>query len=198
MLLDPNTAYVVLVIAFILTTLSLAAPGTGVLEISSIVLMGFSGFMLFQLSFNLWALIILIAGLPFFFLALRPGPSWRQWLMLILSLLFYWAGSFFLFVDPNGSLAINPYLALFVSIFSGGFMWFIFNKSLEAHRIPVKQALGDLEGQEGLALTEISLEGSVLINSENWSATSQKHISKHSRVRVVGRKGLILEVEEIK
>jgi membrane-bound ClpP family serine protease len=198
MFLDPNSAYVILVVAFILATLSLAAPGTGILEIGSVALMAFSGYALFQLTFNVWALVILLIGLPFFFLALRPGPSWRQWLFLILSLICYWAGSFFLFISPSGSQAINPYLALFVSIFAGGFMWFIFHKSIEASRIPVKQTLSASKGQEGLALTDIGMEGSVLINSENWSATSQKKISKHSKVRVVGRKGLILEVEEIK
>ena len=198
MVLDPNIAYVVLVLAFILGTLALAAPGTGFLELGAIALMAFAGYALFQLNFNLWALVVLIIGLPIFFFAVRPGSRLRQWIMLALALLFFWVGSVFLLVNQSGGLAINMFLGFFVSLASGGFMWFVFRKAIDAYQMPVKQSFSGLEGTEGIALTEIGREGTVLVRSENWSAFSKTSIAKHSRIKVIARQGLILEVEEIK
>jgi membrane-bound ClpP family serine protease len=198
MVFDPNLAYVVLVLAFILGVLALAAPGTGVLELGAVGLMALAGYTLFQLPINAWSLAVLVVGLPLFFLALRPGPRWRQWVLLILALLFFWVGSVFMFRNPAGSsLAINPWLAGLISLVAGGFMWLAFTKSIQANRLPVKQAFSGLIGSEGEAVTEISREGTVRVGSETWSATSRILIPRHSRVRVLARKGLILEVEQM-
>jgi membrane-bound serine protease (ClpP class) len=199
MVFDPNLAYVVLVLAFIFGVLALAAPGTGVLELGAVALMALAGYTLFQLPINSWALILLVAGLPLFFFAVRPTLRWVQWILLVLAILVFAVGSVFMFRSPAGSgLAINPWLAALISLASGVFMWFVFQKSLQANMIPVKQAFSGLEGMEGVAVTEISREGTVLVGSENWSAHSETQIPRHSRVRVISRKGLILEVEEIK
>jgi membrane-bound ClpP family serine protease len=198
MVLDPNLAYVILVLSFILGILALVAPGTGVLELGAAGLMALAGYTLFQLPVNAWALGILVVGLPLFFFAVRPGPRWMQWVLLVLAILVMWVGSVFMFRSPAGSnLAINPWLAGLTSLASGVFMWFVFYKSIQANRLPVKQAFQGLEGAEGVAVTEISREGTVRVNSENWSATSTVPIPRHSHIRVLSRKGLILEVEKI-
>jgi len=198
MVFDPNLAYVVLVLAFILGVLSLAAPGTGVLELGAVGLMALAGYTLFQLPVNAWALVFLLVGLPLFFFAVRPGGRLRQWILLVLAMLFFWVGSVFMFRSPAGStLAINPWLAGLISLAGGSFMWFVFKKSLQANQLPVKQAFSGVEGAEGEAITEIGREGSVRVGAETWSAHSGVPIPRHSRVRVVSRKGLILEVEQI-
>jgi membrane-bound serine protease (ClpP class) len=199
MVLDPNLAYVVLVLAFIFGVLALAAPGTGVLELGAVGLMAMAGITLFQLPINSWALGVLVVGLPLFFFAVRPGPRWLQWILLVLAMLVFAVGSVFIFRNAAGSgLAINPWLAGIISLATGSFMWFVARKSIQASMMPVKQAFSGLEGKEGMAVTEISREGTVLVGSENWSARSEKPIARHSRVRVISRTGLILEVEEVK
>jgi len=195
---DPNLAYVVLVLAFVLGILALVAPGTGVIELGAVGLMVMAGYTLFQLPINAWALIVLVVGLPLFFFAVRPGPRVVQWALLALALAALWVGSVFIFRTPAGSgLAINPWLAGFTSLAAGGFMWLVFNKSIQASRIPVKQAFSGIEGAEGEAITDISREGSVRLGAETWSAHSSSLIPRYSRVRVLSRKGLILEVEQI-
>ena len=198
MAFDPNLAYVVLVLAFILGVLALAAPGTGVLELGAVGLMAMAGYTLFQLPINSWALGVLVIGLPLFFFAVRPGPRWVQWILLVLAILVFAVGSVFMFRSPaGGGLAISPWLAGLVSLAASGFMWFVFRKSIQAQQMPVKQAFAGLEGKEGVAVTEIGREGTVLVGAENWSAHSEKPIARHKRVRVISRKGLMLEVEEI-
>ena len=198
MVFDPNLAYVVLVLAFIIGVLALAAPGTGVLELGTVAMMALAGYTLFQLPINAWALAVLVVGLPFFFFAVRPAPRWRQWVLLILALAAFWVGSVFMFRNSaGGGLAINPWLAAITSLTAGGFMWFVFYKIIQANQMPVKQAFSGLEGSEGEAITEISREGSVRVGAEVWSARSRNPIARHSRVRVLSRKGLILEVEQI-
>lgn len=196
---DPNIAYVILVLAFILEVLALMAPGTGFLEVGALAMMAVAGYALLQLPINAWALVILIIGLFFFFVALRWKERWRQWLSLGLAVLAFWIGTVFMFRQPMGSeLAINPWLAGFVSLVGGFFMWFVFNKGIEASLIPTTHNISSVIGMEGTALTAIGREGSVQINGEAWSGRSRNLIPIHKRVRVLARNGLILEVEEIK
>jgi membrane-bound serine protease (ClpP class) len=198
MIFDPNIAYVILVLAFVLEVLALAAPGTGFLEVFAAGMMLVAGYALFQLPFNAWALIVLLAGLLFFFMALRRETRWQQWLFLALSLLSLWAGSAFMLSAPHGGLAINPILAGIVSLLSGVFMWFVFVKGIEAVHLPVMHNVSAIIGMEGFAVTEIGREGSVQVGGETWSACSPVPVKKHSRVRVLARHGLILDIEEIK
>jgi len=50
----------------------------------------------------------------------------------------------------------------------------------------------------GIAHTNIFQEGSVYINGEEWSAWSRNPIPVETRVRIIGRQGLVLEVEAVK
>ncbi|MCE1252279.1 MAG: hypothetical protein LWX83_01885 [Anaerolineae bacterium] len=198
MIFDPNVAYVILVVAFILEILALSAPGTGFLEFFAAGAMIAAGYVLFQLPINAWALIILVAGLTFFFIGLRQNQRRQQWLFLALSLFSFWGGSVLMFRSPSGGLAINLGLAGAVSVLAGGFMWFIFTKGIEAIHMPVLHTTPNVVGLEGMSLTRISQEGTVQAGGETWSARSSTPISAHSRVRVVARHGLTLDVEEIK
>jgi membrane-bound ClpP family serine protease len=49
----------------------------------------------------------------------------------------------------------------------------------------------------GEARSEILTEGTVYVHGEEWSAFSRVVIPAKARVRVLGRSGLILEVEQV-
>lgn len=56
-------------------------------------------------------------------------------------------------------------------------------------------AVGRLEGQEGVALSDLSPEGIVRVRGEQWSAESMNgSVPAGSRVQVLGTKGVRLEV----
>ena len=54
-LLEPNVAYIVLVLALVLTILALFAPGTGFLEAAALAALIASGFSIANIPVNSWA-----------------------------------------------------------------------------------------------------------------------------------------------
>lgn len=193
-LLDPNIAYLILVGAALLTMMAVINPGTGLLEIIALFLWLISGYIIFNLPVNFWALALMFVGVVFFLLSLR---KFQNLVFLGLSIAAVIAGSIFLFDQPGWQPAVNPILAVVVSVFVAGFVWIVAQKSLEADRMRPVHDLEALIGAVGEAETAISDEGSVQVAGELWSARSDQPISEGAQVRVVGREGFFLKVEQV-
>lgn len=195
LLLDPNVAYLMLVIGFWLAILSLFTPGTGILEIGALFMLVLAGYSMYNLAINVWALVILILGIvPVVLLALRRA---RHWAFLIVSILALIVGSMFLFRPQEGLIAIHPAVASVVSVASAGLLWLIGRRALEAIQKVPSHDLEALIGMEGEARSDIYLEGTIYVRGEEWTAQSDEVIPAGSRVRVIGRSGLSLRVEEV-
>jgi len=194
-LLNPNVAYVLLVTGFSLTVMAIFAPGTGLLEIAALFALLLAGYGVYNLPFNLWALIVLVLGVIPFILALR---KFGNLIFLLISILAMVIGSSFLF--RGGSWwqpAVNPILAIMVSLIVAGYFWIAFKKIMEAEQTRPTHDLATLIGEIGEAKSDIFGEGSVQVAGELWSAYSHEMIPAGSWVRVTGREGFILEVEKI-
>jgi membrane-bound serine protease (ClpP class) len=193
-LLNPNVAYLILVAAALVTILAVLNPGTGVLEIVDIFLLILSGYTIFNMPINYWALGLLVLGVIPFLLALRRSGNV---IFLVLSIAALVVGSIFLFSTQGWQPAVNPFLAAIVSISVAGFVWLVAQKALEADRLRPSHDLQALIGAIGEAKTEIDDEGSVQVSGELWSARSEEVIPLGSKVRVVSRDGFVLKVESI-
>ncbi len=193
-LIDPNAAYVILVAGFLLATLALFAPGTGILELSAVAALIFSGYLISNLPINWWALALLILGVFPLLLALRRS---RNLIYLAASLAALIIGSAYLFSSGEWwRPGVNPLLAVVVSGLTTALLWIAGTKTLEASaRKP--SLLKDLIGAIGEAKTPIHSEGSVYVAGENWSAHSAHPIPAEARVRVIRKEGLMLEVEQV-
>ena len=196
-LLDPNIAYLLLVAGVFMGLMALVSPGTGALEIGSLFCLALAGYAIYSLSFSTWALIVLILSIVPFIIAIRRKNKWRDWL-LGLTVLMVIIGSVYLFRTEENKAAVNPVLATVTSVLTGGFLWLVLNKSLQAFQVRPSHDLGSLIGQIGEAKTKIHAEGSVQVDGELWSARSEKTITAGSAVRVVDRDGFILVVEKEK
>jgi membrane-bound serine protease (ClpP class) len=192
--LDPNVAYLVLVVGFVLGVLALFTPGTGLLEIGTLFAIFIAGYSIYNLPINLWALIILLVGVVPFLLAMRKSKKWYWLIPAILSII---VGSVFLFRLESGAPAINPILASVVSILATVFLWFIGRKTIEALKVRPTQDLTRLIGMIGEARTDITMDGTVYVGGEDWSARSEKKIRGGAQVKVIKREGLVLVVESI-
>lgn len=190
-LLDPNVAYLILVIGVILGMLALFTPGTGILEIGALFAIFLAGYAMYNLPIRLWALVLLAVGTVPFFFALR---KFKQWYWLVPAIVSAVVGSVFLFKSDTSLTAINPVFATFVSIVSIVLMWFIGIKSLEALRLRPSQDLSRLIEEIGEARTDIHNEGTVYVGGEDWTARSEKKIPAGSQVKVIDREGLVLLV----
>jgi len=193
-LLDPNVAYVVLVLGFFLAILALFAPGTGLLEAGGLIALLLSGYAIYNLPINAWALVLLVVGVfPFLWGLRRSGrPGY-----LLVSIAAMAIGSAGLFRGENGVTAVNPALAAVISIIIPVFLWFVAWKGIQAMRMRPTHDLASLIGKVGEARTEIKNEGSVYVGGETWSAHSPIPIPSGTAVRVVKREGLVLQVEAV-
>ena len=92
--------------------------------------------------------------------------------------------------------AVNPVLALVVSLLVGGFFWIAARKTFEADAAPPSHDLSGLIGALGEAKSAIHQEGSAQVLGELWAVRSDHPITEGSVIRVTGRDGFILDVEE--
>lgn len=192
-LLDPNIAYLFLLAGLLLALLSIIAPGTGILEVGALFCLALAGYAVYNLSFNLWALIILILSIVPFIYAIQK-PKREKYLGLSISGLVL--GSVFLFATDGWLPAVNPLLALVTSVLYAGFLWIVIQKTLQASHALPSHDMSNLIGQVGEAKTRIYNEGSVQIDGELWSARGEKTIPNGSLVKVIDREGFILVVEK--
>jgi membrane-bound serine protease (ClpP class) len=192
-LINPNVAYLILVVGVVLTMMALFAPGTGILEVSALFTLLLAGWEMTQLPINLWALIVLVLGVVPFVVAVRRS---HNLVFLAVALIAFVIGSAYLFQGASAlQPGVNPVLAIVVSALASGFIWLATTKVMESEQLKPQHDLTDIIGEEGEARTDILDEGSVQIGSELWSARSNSKIYAGSKIKVVKRDGFILEVE---
>ncbi len=192
-LLDPNSAYLVLLAGLLLTMMAIVSPGTGILEIGALFSLALAGYAVYNLTFNGWALAVLaLSIIPFLYAIQKP----KRELFLALAILLLIIGSVFLFVSENGQPAVNPILAVISSALVAGFLWLAIRKTMQAMHIKPVHDLEALVGKLGEARTKVHDDGSVQIGGELWSARSAESIPAGAHVRVVSREGFILVVEK--
>ena len=195
-LLDPNVAYLLIVIGFILTIFAILTPGTGMFEVSALIVLGLAAWRVIELDINVWALIVLVLGLIPFVFAVRNK---RRQLNLGLTLAAFVIGSAFLFRSEDWwRPAVHPILAVVTSLAAGGLIWLMMSKVLEAESRDPSHDLTGLVGSVGEARTAIHTEGSVYLNGEMWTAESDDEIPAGVRVKVLSREGFVLKVVEDK
>jgi membrane-bound serine protease (ClpP class) len=190
---NPNIAYLLLVITTFLVLAAIAVPGTGIPEIAALFGLVLSGYAVYHLSFNWWALALLLLSLVPFFFAVR-GPRREIWLAL--SILGLTVGSVFFFPAQQGLISVNPVLAVVTSAIYAAFLWLSVRKILQIAQTKPVQDISALIGQRGETKTPVQAEGSVQVVGELWSARSEKPIPAGTVVHVVGREGFVLIVEQ--
>lgn len=194
-LINPNVAYLLLVSGTLLVIMALFSPGTGLLELGALFLLVLAGWQVNNLPINPWALVILAVGVIPFIIAVRKS---KRLIFLIIAIASVVIGSSFLFRGETWwKPAVNPFLAVVVSILSGFYLWISTTKVIEADKRKPIHDTNKLVGQIGEAKTDIENEGSVQVDGELWSARSEALIPNGARIRVLSREGFILIVEQV-
>lgn len=192
-LLDPNVAYLILLIGILLGLMALVTPGTGFFEIGAFFCLVLAGYAISQLSFNWWAIIILVLSIvPFVYSIQKP----ERGVYLGASILLLVAGSVFLFARDGWRPAVNPIFALVSSGSFAAFLWLAVRKSIQASSTRPSHDADAVVGMIGEARSKIHAEGSVQVAGELWSARSDKPIPAGSAVKVLRREGFVLIVEK--
>jgi len=192
-LLEPNIAYLILLSGVLLGLMALVTPGTGLFEVGAFFCLALAGYAVYNLSFNWWALVILVLSIaPFIYAIQKP----KRELYLGISIFLLVVGSVFMFAKDGWEPAVNPFVALITSGLLSAFLWIVVRKTVQAAEAPPIHNLETLVGAIGEAKSKIHEEGSVYIAGEMWSARSDAPIPAGSTIRVVRREGFILVVEK--
>ena len=198
-LFEPNIAYILLAGGLVFTILAILNPGTGLLEIGALFTLLLAGVRVYGLAsedmINWWSLLIILVGVIFFVIAIRFP---KQPVYLVLSITLLVLGSVFMFRSEIWYVpSVNPYLAIVMSLLSGGFFWLTARKVLETRDVMPTHDLNALIGEIGEAKSYIHRDGSVQVAGELWTARSDQPIQKGEDVRVIGRDGFVLFVEAV-
>lgn len=192
-LLEPNIAYLILLGGVLLGLMAIVTPGTGLFEVGAFFCLALAGYAVYNLSFNWWALILLVLSIvPFIYAIQKP----RREVYLGLSILLLVVGSVFLFAVDGWKPAVNPFIALVSSGLLSAFLWFAVQKTVQAAGTRPTHDLEAVVGAMGEAKSKVHEEGSVYVAGEMWSAKSDSPIPAGSSVRVVRREGFTLVVEK--
>jgi len=191
-LLEPNVAYLILLAGVLLGFLAIVSPGTGLFEVGAFFCLALAGYAVYNLSFNWWALTLLVLSLvPFIYAIQKP----KRELYLGLAILLLVLGSVFMFPRAEGKAIVNPFVAVIASGLVSVFLWIAVRKSIDASSVRPTHDLGGLVGKIGEARTKVHDDGSVQVGGELWSARSETPIKSGSSIRVVRREGFVLIVE---
>jgi membrane-bound serine protease (ClpP class) len=198
-LVDPNVAYLLLVLGLYGVITELAAPGVTVPGVAGGIALLLALYAFANLPVN-WLGVVLIVAAAGLLLAEMQMPS--HGLLTAGGLIAFVAGSVLLFRPPDGApspygapAALNPWLVVLLGLGTGlGFGWLV-RQGLASFRQPHANA-PPAAGEVGVAGPVVDATGTVHLGGQTWSAEwPAGTVSPGQRVRVVGRNGLRLLVE---
>jgi membrane-bound serine protease (ClpP class) len=193
--LNPNTAYLVLMLGIVFAFLALITPGTGLLEVLAVLILIGAGYITSQIGLTLWALILLLVSVvPFFYGIRKP----KRGIFLAVSLVGIVIGSAYLFPSNGWLPVVNPFLVIVTSTLISLFLWFTARKVLQTMQTEPLHDLEKVVGMTGIAKTSVHDSGSVQVGGELWSARSTKVVPSGRHIKVVRREGFTVIVEEEK
>ena len=200
-IVDPNIAYLLLTIGIWALVAEFYHPGAilpGVTGVICLILafvafgslpVNWGGFALIILAVVLFVLDIWVAGF-----ALSVG-----------GVIAFILGSLMLFspftpIPPTmPRLRVNPWLIATMTALLAAFFLFALSQGIRAQRAKVTVGMQAMVGQVGVATSDLSPSGTVLVRSELWSATAtNRPIKKGEPIVVVDVGGVKLKVKASK
>ncbi|OJX41185.1 MAG: hypothetical protein BGO78_00075 [Chloroflexi bacterium 44-23] len=192
-IIDPNLAYVFLIIGFVVSVLAILTPGTGIIEIAGIFALVVAGFGIISTPNNLWALILIVPFLPLILLY----RSQKKKYYLILAILFLNVGAYTIFRKEEGGFSVSILVGLITFLINAPIIWIIVKRITEALDRPLDFDPIKIVGMVGEARTNIAPEGTAYVDGEEWSVRSVEKIAMGTKVKVIGKDGLTLIVEPL-
>jgi membrane-bound serine protease (ClpP class) len=189
----PNLLYLFLLAGIWTGSLAIITPGTGVYELLALMTLGGVGFGLLYVPYNPLALVPLILGVLLFIYGLWK-PHYERYsnagAAILISL-----GSVFLFELEEGGAAVNPLLAIVMTVFTIVIYWYAIRNITASQRLRSIHDPTLVLNARGEVRTRIDPIGTVYVGGELWSAWADDKISEGETIRVVGKEGLVLQVE---
>ncbi|MFN3687077.1 NfeD family protein [Salinarimonas sp.] len=191
MLANPNVAYILMLIGIYGIILEFANPGTifsGVIGVISLVL---GLYALNLLPYDATGLVLIGLGLVLM-VAEALTPSFG--ILGIGGAVAFAFGSLMLFPDDVPGIEMSPIVAIAASAATALIVVVVVGAALRAFRRP--PAAGDraLARESGRVVAWAGGTGEVEVHGERWHARAARPLEPGTRVRVIAREGLVLDV----
>jgi len=198
---DPNIAYLLLSIGALCLMAELADPGLSVPGIAGVVCFVLAFMALGNLPVN-WAGVALLAlAVVFFAVGLFTET---EAIVTVAGLAPFILGSLLLFspftpASPAApDLRVSPCLIGIMSVGILAFSILVLRAIITANRLPPQSGAERLVGRRGIACTDLTPEGQVRVELEDWSAVAvEEGIRTGEPVQVVGVVGVRLHVARV-
>ena len=200
LLINPNTAYLLLVTAVMLLLWISYHPDSIWLKITMGLCFLVGVYEFIVLKGNPWAFLVLVSSPLPFLLALRQSRPYS--LLLLVTIVMLTGGAAFLFMDQDNNRLINSLLMGLVSSFAAFSILIGMGRLGKAQSTIVSDDPDSLVGLIGEVRTDIEPyspgTGSVFVEGELWRAQSKEFIPAGRTVRILRQDAYILTVKETK
>ena len=140
------------------------------------------------------AVLLLVAALALLVLEAKIGGHGALATAGIVSLAF---GTLTLVAAPVPEMAVNPWVAIALSLAFGGITVFLVRIAVRARRSKARLGPDALIGLRASAMEPLAPEGHVLVNGEIWRAVSSQPVPKDAPLRVVAHEEYLLRVDPL-
>lgn len=193
-LVNPNTAYLLLIIGIYGILTELAHPGLVLPGLIGVVALLLAGYAMTFLPVNYVGLALLIFGIV---CMLSEVHLTSYGVLGITGFVGFIVGSCMLYQSDDPNLQLSKLVILAMSLLTIAFFVLIFMVVMRAHKRPVVTGQEALLHSKGIVFNAKGDTILVLITGEIWQARSKTVLSKGQHVKVVKANGLFLDVEPI-
>lgn len=189
---NPNIAYLLFLIGLAGLYFEFAHPGVilpGVIGGISLILAFFA---MQTLPVNYAGMALILFSIILFIAEIKVISHGILTIGGIISLVI---GSLMLFQTPDPALRVSWGVLIPAVLVTSLFFVAVIAIAVKAQLLKPKGGKEGMVGDEGVAVTEIAMEGKVLIRGEYWSAFSDTPLAKGTKVRVVGVENMKVRVE---
>jgi membrane-bound serine protease (ClpP class) len=191
-LVNPNIALLLLVGGALLIYLEFNAPGTIVPGALGTLMVLLAIFALDLLPIRFTSVLLLVAALILILLEAKVGGHGVLAIAGIICLTF---GTLTLVAAPIPEMAVNPLVAISISLAFAGITIFLVRIAMHARHLKSRLGPSALVGSRASAMEPLNPEGHVLVEGEIWRAISTQPVSAGTPLRVVGLEQYLLHVE---
>jgi membrane-bound serine protease (ClpP class) len=191
---DPTVAYLLLLLGIYGIYFELTSPGFGVPGVAGSIslLLGMFALQMLPVSYAGVALIVLGFAM---LVAEALLPSFGA--LGIGGTIAFVIGSVMLIDTDTPGFGIPLGLIVSLAVVNVLFVLLVFRLALKARTRPVVSGSEELQGASGEVLDATAHGAWVRLHGERWRAQSGMPLHRGQRVRVTGRKGLVLQVEPV-
>ncbi len=197
LLVNPNIAYLLLIIGLWALMASFAMPGTGVPEVSAAICLTLAVLGLARLDVNIFGVALILISMIMLVIDLKVQSHGALTMGGIIALAL---GSIFMFRPIEGQPGLSVWVIIFTTGGSALFFSVALTAAVRAHKRPVVMDPQAVSGQIGEVRDPLDPIGTVQLRSELWSARAEapgEIIESGVKIVVTGLEGLVLKVKRL-